>query len=145
METYLILCNFANTNQPYYYEKSLLFAISIILLGIPIEDAFSGIKREPKPISFKPIQKGNTTRPQMPAHQRISAEYLDGILYIEFKIPEGNCEVKYTDTVTGLRGSSDFDSTSPANILIGSLRGRLELSITTSFGNEYEAVIDINE
>lgn len=127
-------------------KKLLSFFAFIAITGLVVAQAqthTSTIGKNTTKVVF--TNKSTPSRPRMPAHQRISAEYLDGILYIEFKIPEGNCEVKYTDTVTGLRGSSDFDSTSPANILIGSLRGRLELSITTSFGNEYEAVIDINE
>lgn len=127
-------------------KKFLSFFAFIAITGLVVAQAqthTSTIGKNTTKVVF--TNKSTPSRPRMPAHQRISAEYLDGILYIEFKIPEGNCEVKYTDTVTGLRGSSDFDSTSPANILIGSLRGRLELSITTSFGNEYEAVIDINE
>lgn len=127
-------------------KKLLSFFAFIAITGLVVAQAqthTSTIGKNTTKVVF--TNKSTPSRPRMPAHQRISAEYLDGILYIEFKIPEGNCEVKYTNTVTGLRGSSDFDSTSPANILIGSLRGRLELSITTSFGNEYEAVIDINE
>lgn len=127
-------------------KKILSFFAFIAITGLVVAQAqthTSTIGKNTTKVVF--TNKSTPSRPRMPAHQRISAEYLDGILYIEFKIPEGNCEVKYTNTVTGLRGSSDFDSTSPANILIGSLRGRLELSITTSFGNEYEAVIDINE
>lgn len=127
-------------------KKLLSFFAFIAITGLVVTQAqthTSTVGKNTTKVVF--TNKNTPSRPRMPAHQRISAEYLDGILYIEFKIPEGNCEVKYIDTATGLRGSSDFDSTSPANILIGSLRGRLELSMTTSFGNEYEAVIDINE
>lgn len=95
-------------------KKLLSFFAFIAITGLVVAQAqthTSTIGKNTTKVVF--TNKSTPSRPRMPAHQRISAEYLDGILYIEFKIPEGNCEVKYTDTVTGLRGSSDFDSTSP--------------------------------
>lgn len=127
-------------------KKLLSFFAFIAISGLVVTQAqthTSTVGNHKTKVVF--TNKSIPQRPRMPAHQRISAEYLDGILNIEFQIPEGECKLEYTVTSTYQYRYTVFDSNSPIDINIGSVNGRIELTITTSFGNEYEAAIDFDE
>lgn len=127
-------------------KKLLSFFAFIAITGLVVAQAqthTSTIGKNTTKVVF--TNKSTPSRLRMPAHQRISAEYLDGILNIEFQIPEGECKLEYIVTSTYQYRYTVFDSNSPTDINIGSVNGRIELTITTSFGNEYEAIIDFDE
>lgn len=75
-------------------------------------------------------------RPKAPSRQRISCHYTNGMLYIQFAVPEGNCELIVTNTETGDSQVYYFDSSFDAFINIGRLSS-FELYITTEKGNSY--------
>ena len=85
-------------------------------------------KKEPSPIA----------RPHAPSRQQIDCYYLDGILYIEFLLPEGECQM----TVTYDCGIEDylFSSTIPSEIYMGEL-DEFDIEIETENGNTYEGGI----
>lgn len=129
-------------------NKKFLLIVCFLIFGCHfacLAVISSGINKVKTPVTFKPKQENNTNRPNMPAHQRISAEFQDGILNIEFQIPEGECKLEYIISSTYQYRSIIFDSSSPTEINIGLIQDKIEFTITTSFGNQYEASIDLSE
>ena len=92
-----------------------------------------------------PLKRTDTTspmRPRMPAHQLVTGEYCDGYLTVDFRIPEGNCVLTYSIGNSAFKTSFPFDSSKEASFFLGNCTSVINISITTSFENEYEAVID---
>ena len=77
-----------------------------------------------------------TVRPKAPSRQRIDCHYTNGILYIQFALSEGICELTVIDTKTGDSQVYYFDSTVGAFINIGNLTS-FEIYISTEIGNSY--------
>ena len=94
-------------------------------------------------IPFQNKKGNNSGRPRMPTHQLITGEYCDGYLTVSFQIPEGNCVLTYSIGNSGFKTSFPFDSSKEASFFLGNCTSVINISITTSFENEYEAVIDL--
>lgn len=75
-------------------------------------------------------------RPKAPSRQRINCHYTNGMLYIQFALPEGNCELTVIDTENESDQIYHFDSTTDAFINIGKLTS-FEIYISTEKGNLY--------
>ncbi len=97
-----------------------------------------------KSVPFKITPKSSTSRPRMPSHQQLYGEYCDGFLTVSFKIPEGNCVLTYSNSAIGIETSVEFDSSKEAKFFVGYGDAPIHITVTTSFGNEYEAVIDLS-
>ncbi len=87
-------------------------------------------------IELKETPKSPTGRPKAPSRQRIDCHYVNGMLYIQFAIPEGNCETTIIDTKNGDSLIYYFDSSAGAFLNIGKLTS-FELYIETEKGTSY--------
>lgn len=78
-----------------------------------------------------------TTRPRVPSRQHIDCWYGDGVLNLNFVIPEGNCTLYITDLKTSFTRMFIFDSTEPTELFVGPLT-EAYIEIATSNGHTYE-------
>ncbi|MDE7155096.1 MAG: hypothetical protein K2N79_02285 [Muribaculaceae bacterium] len=75
-------------------------------------------------------------RPRSANWQQINCKYTNGILYIQFAVAEGNCELTVIDSENGEVVIYNFDSSTSAFINTGS-HATFELYILTENGNCY--------
>lgn len=75
-------------------------------------------------------------RPKAPSRQRIDCHYTNGMLYIQFALSEGNCDLTVIDVENGESQVYYFDSTVGAFINIGKLTS-FEIYILTEKRNSY--------
>lgn len=131
--------------------KSILLPLFLICLSIP-----SYGQAQSNPSSKN--QHGNTSvyktsidlhgkhntkgRPKAPSRQNIYCVYEDGNLVIQFRIPEGICQMTVTDLTSGLAFMYTFNSSSEATISVGQLSLAL-IEIVTENGGEYEGILEI--
>jgi len=80
-------------------------------------------------------------RPQAPSRQRIDCSYENGILYIEFKVSEGECLLSINNIETNEITQYYFNSNYPSQIYIGNINNA-EIIISTSIGNTYQGYIE---
>lgn len=69
-------------------------------------------------IKLRPTNPNNKNKPRMPAMITVDCWYGNGELSIEFRDPEGECDITVTDTATGFTATDTFDSTLPYTIYI---------------------------
>lgn len=81
-------------------------------------------------------------RPKAPSMQYISCTYMDGMLYVDFAYPEGECVLTVTNLSNGLSSSYGFDSTEAAEIYVGNL-AKARLDVTTAYGNSYQGELTV--
>lgn len=72
----------------------------------------------------------------MPALITVDCWYSEGELYIEFREPEGDCDITVTDTTTGFTVTDTFDSAVPYTLYIGS-PASATITLITDEGNTY--------
>lgn len=77
-----------------------------------------------------------TDKPRMPAMLTVDCWYGNGELSIEFRDPEGECDITVTDTATGFTVTDTFDSTLPYTIYIGTPQSAT-ITLSTEEGNTY--------
>lgn len=80
-------------------------------------------------------------RPRMPSMITVDCWYGNGELSIEFRNPEGECDITVTDTTTGFTVTDTFDSTLPYTIYIGTPQSAT-ITLTTDEGNTYYGEIN---
>lgn len=83
-----------------------------------------------------PMKKNKGERPRMPAMITVDCWYGNGELSIEFRDPEGECDITVTDTATGFTVTDTFDSTLPYTIYIGTPQSAI-ITLSTEEGNTY--------
>ena len=84
-------------------------------------------------------------RPRAPQrHSTVDCFYQDGVITIEFEIPEGDAVLTVTDVVTGDNASTTFNTAMGFNYFIGSEPSTYLLEISTSAGNDYEGYLTID-
>lgn len=87
-------------------------------------------------IYVKKNQQNPTNKPRMPAMITVDCWYGNGELSIEFRDPEGECDITVTDTATGFTVTDTFDSTLPYTIYIGTPQSAT-ITLSTEEGNTY--------
>lgn len=88
-----------------------------------------------------PMRKNKRDRPRMPSMIIVDCWYGNGELSIEFRNPEGECDITVTDTTTGFTMTDTFDSTLPYTIYIGTPQSAT-ITLTTDEGNIYYGEIN---
>lgn len=78
-------------------------------------------------------------RPHKPSMQQICCYHENGILYIEFRVPEGTCNLTVTSSEQGVEEYT-IESSIPSEIYIGAL-DEFDIEIETENGNTYEGGI----
>lgn len=91
-------------------------------------------KSKVKLTKYPTLPKGE--RPRMPAMITVDCWYSEGELYIEFREPEGECDITVTDTTTGFTVTDSFDSAVPYTLYIGT-PASATITLTTDEGNTY--------
>lgn len=81
-----------------------------------------------------PVSQQN--RPKSPSRQEVTCLYIEDSLYINFAIPEGECDLYLYDLTTGETISATFDSYESEPIYIG-YHNSAEITINTQSGNSY--------
>ena len=109
---------------------------SLIISADNDDNDDSNTTNDDNTIELKDHKHNPSGRPKAPSRQRISCHYTNGMLYIQFAVPEGNCELTVIDTENGDSQIYYFDSSVGAFINIGKLSS-FELYITTEKGNSY--------
>ncbi len=119
---------------------SLLFFLSTCCF------AYGDKKKDNPPEIFKIYPKEETTknRKRMPRRDCIESYYQNGVITIEFEIPEGDALFTVTDVVTGDNASTTFNTAMEFNYFIGSESSTYLLEISTSAGNDYEGYLTID-
>lgn len=119
------------------------FNSSVVLLLIISLWSFSGnlsaqqsSQNEKAKIYVKKNQQNPTNKPRMPAMITVDCWYGNGELSIEFRDPEGECDITVTDTATGFTVTDTFDSTLPYTIYIGTPQSAT-ITLSTEEGNTY--------
>lgn len=87
------------------------------------------------------MRKNKRDRPRMPSMITVDCWYGNGELSIEFRNPEGECDITVTDTTTGFTVTDTFDSTLPYTIYIGTPQSAT-ITLTTDEGNTYYGEIN---
>ena len=87
-------------------------------------------------IKLRPTNPNNKNKPRMPAMITVDCWYGNGELSIEFRNPEGECDITVTDTATGFTVTDTFDSTPPYTIYIGTPQSAT-ITLSTEEGNTY--------
>ena len=87
-------------------------------------------------IKLRPTNPNNKNKPRMPAMITVDCWYGNGELSIEFRNPEGECDITVTDTATGFTVTDTFDSTLPYTIYIGTPQSAT-ITLSTEEGNTY--------
>lgn len=87
-------------------------------------------------IKLRPTNPNNKNKPRMPAMITVDCWYGNGELSIEFRDPEGECDITVTDTATGFTVTDTFDSTLPYTIYIGTPQSAT-ITLSTEEGNTY--------
>lgn len=80
--------------------------------------------------------KPTGNRPKSPSRQEVTCLYIEDSLYINFAIPEGECNLYLYDLTTGETISATFDSYESEPIYIG-YHNSAEITIDTQSGNSY--------
>lgn len=88
-----------------------------------------------------PMRKSKGEKPRMPAMITVDCWYGDGELSIDFRNPEGECDITVTDTTTGFTVTDTFDSALPYTIYIGTPQSAV-ITLTTEEGNTYYGEIN---
>ena len=68
-------------------------------------------QNEKAEIYMKKYEQNQTNKPRMPSMIIVDCWYGNGELSIEFRDPEGECDITVTDTTTGFTVTDTFDST----------------------------------
>ena len=88
--------------------------------------------------------KGNTSgsgRPHKPSNQQLSCFCIDGLLTVNFKYPEGLCEITLTDVESGMESLYTMDSEElTATFFVGEI-GEFTIEISTESGNTYSGTL----
>lgn len=92
-------------------------------------------------INLRPTNPNYQNRPRMPSMITVDCWYGNGELSIEFRDPEGECDITVTDTTTGFTLTDTFDSTLPYTIHIGTPQSAT-ITLTTDEGNIYYGEIN---
>lgn len=105
---------------------------------MPINIAAQQKSENPKgeKVYLRPSSTQNKNRPRMPALITVDCWYSEGELYIEFREPEGECDITVTDTITGFTVTDSFDSAVPYTLYIGT-PASATITLTTEEGNNY--------
>ncbi len=127
------------------FNQRLIAIIAIAFLGISVfslkaQQQSSGNSQIPIYILGRD-NSNRHMRPQAPSRQRIYCNYENGILYIEFNIPEGECLLTTNNIETNETTQYYFNSNFPAQINIGDI-SNAEIIISTSNGNTYQGFIE---
>lgn len=85
---------------------------------------------------IKPSQPPKGNRPRIPSIQCITATVDNGMLYIDFAYPEGECQLIVTDRESSKISYHYFDSGEPTQIYIGNVV-EIYVVIETAAGNTY--------
>lgn len=88
-------------------------------------------------IPIKDDTKKEGSRKRLPVKQSIECYYLDGVIYVEFAIPEGNAEIIVTDLSTMSDVSSVYSTIMPCTVYIGEINNSQAIEIRTEKGNTY--------
>ena len=88
-------------------------------------------------ITIQPVPKNPGGRPKIPSMQHIECWYEDGMLTLDFAIPEGDCVLTVTEEQTGMSSGYSFDSASTAQVYIGEI-WNATIEINTENGHSYK-------
>lgn len=120
--------------------KQIILLLSMFTMTIPVfgDDAEIGedIYVDIDPISGNNQGTNPIGRPRSANRQQIHCHYNDGMLFIQFAISEGNCELTIVDNETGESVIYYFDSSIGSFINIGNINS-FDLYIETEKGNFY--------
>ena len=121
--------------------KQIILSLSILLIALPVfaDDVY--YDEEGDNIDIDPIKdnkRGNPPigRPRSVNPQQINCHYSNGMLFIQFAINEGACELTLVDNETGKFSLYNFDSSIGTFINIGNITS-FNLYIETEKGNSY--------
>lgn len=115
-----------------FYKFLLVFMLSIAnVLTCYADD--SNVKDIPLRKIEIPVN-----RPKAPSAQRITASVANGVLFIDFAISEGECQMTISANEQTLEYT--FDSAAPLMLNIGEIHD-FQISILTENGNCYESDI----
>ncbi|MDE6536196.1 MAG: hypothetical protein K2K82_09355 [Muribaculaceae bacterium] len=106
------------------------------LLALPVGYTCMADDSENTPIDLNDKGLRPTKRPKAPSAQRVTASVANGVLFINFAISEGECQMTITSPEQILEFS--FDSADPLMLNIGELHD-FQISIITENGNCYES------
>lgn len=123
------------------YQSTVLSLILLLCVQpIPlIAQHHSDNQKGQIPIKKRPSK--TSERPRMPAMITVDCWYGNGELSIEFRNPEGECDITVTDTTTGFTVTDTFDSALPYTIYIGTPQSAV-ITLTTEEGNNYYGEIN---
>ena len=131
--------NFAKTNIITMTKKFIITAIAFLFFSVFISADNNNGANDSDDLVLIEIKddSGNPTgRPRSANRQQINCKYTNGVLYIQFAVAEGNCELTVIDNETGEVVIYNFDSSTSAFINTGS-HATFELYILTENGNCY--------
>lgn len=116
---------------------TLLFLISspFIISADDVYDEFSD--NNDNVIEVKDHSHNPTGRPKAPNRQHIDCNYINGMIYIQFSIPEGMCELTVIDTETGDSQIHCFDTSNGVTFINIGIITSFELYFKTEKGNAY--------
>ena len=112
------------------------FLLLTALIVLPVGYTCLADDSENTSIDLKNKRLRPTKRPKAPSAQRVTASVANGILFINFAISEGECQMTITSPQQILEFS--FDSADPLMLNIGELHD-FQISIITEKGNCYES------
>ena len=113
-----------------FFIASYIDAKEEIFMG----DASRKEEDTPGPRRSRPVER----------HSTVECYYQDGVITIEFEIPEGDAVFTVTDVMTGDNASTTFNTAMEFNYFIGSEPSTYLLEISTSAGNDYEGYLTID-
>ena len=123
-----------------------LLSIGVLLISMSVYSpvnlsAQQSQNNKDKNIKLRPTNPNNKNRPRMPAMITVDCWYGNGELSINFRNPEGECDITVTDTSTGFTVTDTFDSALPYTIYIGTPQSAV-ITLTTEEGNTYYGEIN---
>jgi|GEM_PF-1649199 hypothetical protein len=97
----------------------------------------TGSLQTPVPVVISYKKRNNNNKPKAPSMQHIECWYEDGMLTLDFAIPEGDCVLTVTEEQTGMSSGYSFDSAPTAQVYIGEI-WNATIEINTENGHSYE-------
>ena len=123
--------------QPQPYLTTIAVGLLSLWVGSALADTPTVPFKDPIIINLPPKDLRNLEgRPKAPSRQSVTCIYDDGNLYLEFAIPEGECQLMLSDSSTGEMVVEYFDSAVSEPVYVGYHR-TASLTVNTENGNTY--------